>query len=109
MNACHTINWTQEQNNQDIVSLGTHAALTAADACALLKNAVAIHLLAAAQAVDLRRGAEQLGAGTRPLHSAVRAVSAPLVADRALDVDIAAVVAAIDARTLPAVTVELDA
>ena len=35
---------------QDVVSLGLHAALTALDACQLLKPAVAIHLLAAAQA-----------------------------------------------------------
>lgn len=123
---------------QDVVSLGLHSALTALDACELLKPAVAIHLLAAAQvwwccccaasattkhaqllstasaccrsppaaqAVDLRQGAGQLGASTARLHRALRHISARLEADRPLDADVAAVVAAIDARALPVVPV----
>jgi len=91
-----------EQYNQDIVSLGTHSALTAADVTRLLRHAVAITLLATAQAVDLRRGAELLGAGTRPIYGAVRGASACLEADRALDGDIAAVCERIDRRAIPA-------
>jgi phenylalanine ammonia-lyase len=90
-----------EQYNQDVVSLGTHAALTAADVTGLLKHVVAIALLSAAQAVDLRSGGGRLGAGTRPLYRALRAASPFVDADRALDRDIRAVVALIDARELP--------
>jgi len=90
-----------EQYNQDIVSLGTHAALTAMDVIGLLRSAVAITLLSAAQAIDLRQGGERLGAGTRPIYRAIRTGSAFVDADRALDRDIAAVCAQIDRREIP--------
>jgi phenylalanine ammonia-lyase len=85
-----------EQFNQDIVSLGTHAATTAMDVSRLLRHAVAINLLAAVQAVDLRlaltgRGVDGLGAGTRAIYNAVRETSSFVMEDRALDKDIAAV------------------
>ncbi|HLY20004.1 MAG TPA: aromatic amino acid ammonia-lyase [Bryobacteraceae bacterium] len=91
-----------EQFNQDIVSLGTHAALTAMDVTGLLRNAVAITLLAAAQAIDLRDGGGRMGAGTRPVYRAIRAVSGFVEADRALDRDIAAVNGLIARREIPA-------
>jgi phenylalanine ammonia-lyase len=53
-----------EQYNQDIVSLGTHAALTAADITRLLRDAMSITLLSTVQAIDLRHGGSKLGAGT---------------------------------------------
>jgi phenylalanine ammonia-lyase len=90
-----------EQFNQDIVSLGTHSALTAMDVTRLLRDAVSITLLSAAQAVDLREGAEKLGAGTRPIYQKLRAVSAFVKADRALEGDIAAVSKMIDRREIP--------
>ncbi|HZT31619.1 MAG TPA: aromatic amino acid ammonia-lyase [Bryobacteraceae bacterium] len=90
-----------EQFNQDIVSLGTHAALTAMDITRLLRDAVAITLLSTAQAVDLRQGGGRLGAGTRPIYRAIRSVSPFVEADRALDKDIAAVARLIEARELP--------
>jgi phenylalanine ammonia-lyase len=90
-----------EQFNQDIVSLGTHAALTAMDVTRLLRNTVAITLLSAAQAIDLRNGADRLGEGTRPIYRALRQVSAFVQADRALDTDIAAVCALIERRQIP--------
>lgn len=80
-----------EQFNQDIVSLGTHAALTAMDVTGLLRSVVAVTLLSAAQAIDLRGGDGRLGAGTRPIYRAIRAVSPFVEADRALDRDIAAI------------------
>src|SRR5271165_4026784 len=49
-----------EQFNQDIVSLGTHSALTAMDVTRLLRSAAAITLLSTAQAVDLRDGGSRL-------------------------------------------------
>lgn len=90
-----------EQFNQDVVSLGTHAAFTAADIAQLMRNAVAITLLTAAQAVDLRDGAGRLGAGTGPIHRALREASGFVDADRALDRDIAAVCALIGQRAIP--------
>jgi phenylalanine ammonia-lyase len=90
-----------EQFNQDIVSLGTHSALTAMDVNRLLRSAVAILLLSTAQAIDLRRGEDRLGAGTRPIYQAIRAVSAFVDADRALDRDIAAVSELIERREIP--------
>ena len=90
-----------EQYNQDIVSLGTHAALTAMDVVRLLRSAVAITLLSTAQAIDLRQGAERLGAGTRPIYRKIRTASAFVDADRALDSDIAAVTGLIDRREIP--------
>ena len=45
-----------EQYNQDVVSLGMHAAVTAMDALECVRNLTAMLLMAAAQAVDLRGG-----------------------------------------------------
>jgi len=90
-----------EQFNQDIVSLGTHSAATAWDVTALLRNVVAISLLAAAQAVDLRQGAGRMGAGTFPIYGALRAASAFVNEDRALDKDIREVSKWIDDRKIP--------
>jgi len=90
-----------EQFNQDIVSLGTHAALTAMDVAGLMRNVVAITLLSTAQAVDLRQGEGQLGAGTRPIYRTIRHASRFVEADRALDSDIAAVAKLIENREIP--------
>jgi phenylalanine ammonia-lyase len=90
-----------EQYNQDIVSLGTSASMTAADIARLLKDAMAITLLSTVQAIDLRGGGGKLGAGTRPIYRAVRAVSPFVEADRALDRDIAAVAKLIEGREIP--------
>ncbi len=90
-----------EQYNQDIVSLGTHSALTAMDIARLLRWAVAITLLSTAQAIDLRQGGSRMGAGSRPVYRALRSVSPFVEADRPLDRDIHAVSALIESRKLP--------
>ena len=90
-----------EQYNQDIVSLGTHSALTAMDIARLLRNAVTITLLSTAQAIDLRKGGDRMGTGTRRVYRAIRSVSAFVYADRALDGDIAAVAGLIERREIP--------
>ncbi|HYX30776.1 MAG TPA: aromatic amino acid ammonia-lyase [Pyrinomonadaceae bacterium] len=87
-----------EQFNQDVVSLGTHAAMTAFDIVEMLRDVVAMTLLAAAQAVDLRDGGNNLGHGTQPVFRAIRRVSSFLDEDRPLDRDIAAVSALIGRR-----------
>jgi phenylalanine ammonia-lyase len=99
-----------EQFNQDIVSLGTHASTTAMDVTRLLRNAVAINLLAAAQAIDLRQkvlrqdvlrqSVKNLGSGTAGIYRTVRSVSSFVAEDRALDKDIGAVCDLIAHRTI---------
>lgn len=90
-----------EQFNQDIVSLGTHSAMTAMDITGLLRNVVAISLLGAAQAIDLRKGAPLMGAGTKRVYQAVRGASRFVEQDRALDADIRQVCGLIAAREIP--------
>ena len=89
-----------EQHNQDMVSLGVHAALTACDSLDCTRDAVAILLLAACHAVDLRGCVSRLGAGSARVHRAIRALSPPVRADRPLDADIAAVAQSIPKEDL---------
>jgi len=89
-----------EQYNQDVVSLGMHAAVTAMDALECLRNEVAMVLLAAAQAVDLRRCAATLGEGNRQTYVAVREISKFLDRDRPLEHDVARISAEIRAGAL---------
>lgn len=90
-----------EQYNQDIVSLGTHSAMTAMDVNRLLRYAVAINLLSAAQAVDLRNGADHMGMGTGPVYRSIRAVSPFVEVDRALDTNIRKICELIGDRKIP--------
>jgi phenylalanine ammonia-lyase len=89
-----------EQFNQDVVSLGMHSAVTAMDALECTRSAVAMLLLAGAQAVDLRGGPAKLGSGSRRVYDAVRQVAAFQEKDRALENEIAAVTAKIQAGDL---------
>ena len=79
-----------EQYNQDVVSLGMHAAVTAMDALECLRNEVAMLLLAGAQAVDLRGGPERLGKGSSEAYKMVRELCAFQEKDAALEREIAA-------------------
>lgn len=76
-----------ESHNQDKVSMGTIAARDAERICTLTERVLAIHLLAAAQACDIRGNV-----GARPLIGGImkniRLVSAAVVEDRPLDADI---------------------
>lgn len=90
-----------EQFNQDIVSLGTHSALTAMDMVDLLKPVVAITLLAVAQAIDLRGGSGELAPGTRRIYDAIRSVSLFVDLDRPLDGDIERLGTVIHQRGIP--------
>jgi phenylalanine ammonia-lyase len=84
-----------DQYNQDVVSLGMHAAVTAMDAMECVRHLTAMLLLASAQAVDLRGGAARLGQGTRRVYDSVRQVAAFQDKDRAMEHEIAAVTAQI--------------
>jgi phenylalanine ammonia-lyase len=90
-----------EGYNEDVVSLGMHAAVTAMDALECLRNETAMVLLAAAQAVDLRDAAARLGIRDQQVHAAIRQVSGFLDRDRALEQDVADVAALIAGDKLP--------
>jgi phenylalanine ammonia-lyase len=89
-----------EQYNQDVVSLGMHAAVTAMDAIECLRNETAMVLLAAAQAVDLRGGPDKLGGGSRGVYRTVRDLAAFQDRDRPMEQEVAALSAAISSRSL---------
>ncbi len=76
-----------ESHNQDKVSMGTIAARDAERVCTLTERVLAIHLLAAAQACDIRQNVR-----VRPLLAKavqnIRTVSDPVIEDRPLDEDI---------------------
>jgi phenylalanine ammonia-lyase len=86
-----------EQYNQDVVSLGMHAAVTAMDALECVRNETAMVLLAAAQAVDLRGGPAQLGRGSAKVHAHVRRISAFQDKDRPMESEVAALAASLPA------------
>jgi histidine ammonia-lyase len=85
---------SSESHNQDKVSMGTIAARDAEQACTLVERTVAIHLLAAAQACDLR-GRIEARPRLAALVKRIRELSPRLVTDRPLDRDIEAVAQAI--------------
>jgi histidine ammonia-lyase len=76
-----------ESHNQDKVSMGTIAARDAERICTLTERVLSIHLLAAAQACDIRDNIK-----VRPLlaktQENIRFVSAEVLEDRPLDKDI---------------------
>jgi phenylalanine ammonia-lyase len=84
-----------DQYNQDVVSLGMHAAVTAMDSLECLRNETAMLLLASAQAVDLRGGSAKLGEGSRRVYDSVRAVAAFQDKDRSMEGEVAAVAASL--------------
>ena len=90
-----------EQYNQDIVSLGATASLTALDMLRLLRDSMSIVLLSLAQAIDLRGGGALLAPNTRRIYEKVRSLSPFLDADRPLESDIALLSSALTDHTLP--------
>ena len=87
-----------ENHNQDKVSMGTIAARDCLTILDLTETVAAIHLLALCQAVELQ---PDCGPRARKLHAAVRAFVPANTADRRMDGDIAAVLAALRADALP--------
>lgn len=80
-----------EGDNQDVNSLGTHAAFDLREAVENLESLTAILLLASAQALEIR-GIEHAGSNARRIHGIIRNVSPFVRADRIFSVDIEAVV-----------------
>jgi len=78
-------------NNQDIVSMGTIAARNALKILRNVECILAIEMISAAQAIDLR-GPEKLGKGTMKAYRMIRRILPPIVEDRETYVDIARLV-----------------
>jgi histidine ammonia-lyase len=76
-------------NNQDVVSMGMVAAKQATRVLDNVTRMVAVELICAAQALDLR-GGEKAGAGTRAALAAIRAQVQPVEDDRPLGADVEA-------------------
>ena len=80
-----------ESHNQDKVSMGTIAARDALRNCTLFERVAAIHLLAAAQACEIRQSVE-----ARPrvasIIKTIRSRVEPLAEDRPMDADIETIV-----------------
>lgn len=75
-------------NNQDVVSMGCHAAKMTRAVLPLAWKILAIETLALAQAADLRAPKNVMGGDYKKLHGLVRAVSPKLENDRPLVEDI---------------------
>jgi histidine ammonia-lyase len=83
-----------ESHNQDKVSMGTIAARDAERVCQLTERVVSIHLLAAAQACDIRDNIDLRPLLAKALKN-IRLVSAQVLTDRPLDKDIESMCAVI--------------
>src|SRR2546421_5150414 len=80
-----------EAHNQDKVSMGTIAARDARSIVELAQNIAAIHLIACAQALELR-GVERASSRTQEAYRMLRERVSFLDGDRYMDVDIATAV-----------------
>lgn len=83
-----------ESHNQDKVSMGTIAARDAARVCTLTERVTAIHLIAAAQACELR-GNIRYRPQLKTLLKHIREIAAPTREDRPMDSDIECMVQSI--------------
>jgi len=86
---------------EDYNSMGAGAALKARQVTRNLRQVLAIELVLAAQALDLRAPLTP-GAGSRAAHAALRAAVPPLDTDRFLSADLAAALAVVEAGALEA-------
>ncbi len=86
-------------NNQDVVSMGTHAAKMTRAVLPLGWKILAIEALTLAQAADLRGGEKAMGGDYRKLYELVRSVSPKLDNDRPLSEDIERVTALLQTET----------
>ena len=68
-------------DNQDIVSMGTNSALLAGRVIDNGFRVLAIHLIAAAQAVDISGEHDKLSSRSKAIYKAVRAISTPITDD----------------------------
>ncbi len=88
-------------NQEDHVSMGANAARHAMEILENVRQVIAIELLTAAQAIDLRsEGPDRLGKGTSAAYREIRKIVQPLTHDRALTADMEAAAELIAAEGL---------
>lgn len=99
------------ENQEDIVSMGTHGARQATEILRNVETIIAIELLCAAQALDLRteKTSGQFGRGTAIAHRIIREHIPTLEHDRQMSDDIASAVSLIrNGELLKAVEAEIE-
>jgi histidine ammonia-lyase/phenylalanine ammonia-lyase len=79
-----------EGHNQDIVSMGMHAAVDLVQVVELCETVAAVHAMAAAQAMELR-GLQYTSPLLAAVHARLRQHTAFVLEDRPFDTEIAAV------------------
>lgn len=87
-------------NQEDHVSMGTIAARKARDILENARKVLAMELLAAAQAIDLKDSKDRLGKGTKACYETIRKAVTFLAEDRIMNLDIEAVDALIKDGTI---------
>jgi len=87
-------------NQEDHVSMGTIAARQAMEIVANVRNVLAIELICAAQALDMRGCAGRMGKGTDAAYKVVRSAVQRLGEDRVMYKDLEAVAALVEDGTL---------
>lgn len=91
-----------EQHNQDKVSMGSLSTRDWAHILDLTETVAAVHLIACAQAVELR-GVERVSEPVRNLRDCIRSAVAPLREDRPMDADIVTTLDLVRSDRLPLV------
>jgi histidine ammonia-lyase len=94
-----TDNVPTDNNKEDHVSMGVAAALKAREAVSLLETMIALELLTAAQALEFLKPLRP-GRGVQQAYALVREHVSPLIADRVLAPDIAALEALVKSGAL---------
>jgi histidine ammonia-lyase len=89
-NYVHSI--PNNNDNQDIVSMGTNSALLCRQVIENAYQVFAIHLMALAQATDILGIREQLASRTRALYDEVRTLTDSRIEDKPFYEDIARIV-----------------
>lgn len=87
-------------NQEDHVSMGTIAARKAREILGNARTVLALELIAACQAVDLRDGADALSPATRAAYSSLRSIVPMVDKDRIMQDDIAAAIALVSDGTI---------
>ncbi len=85
-----------EENNQDITSHALTSGILGLENIRLVKYSLAQNLLAVAQAVDLRGGADRLSTRTQPIYHFIRSKSEYVREERPLHTDIESIYQSID-------------
>lgn len=96
-----------EQYNQDIVSMGTHAAQDVAEMERKLRDVVSMTLISAAQGLRLRNQVSDIAPKVAHFYGEIKKIVADIIQDRPLDKDVKALSQAIIEDKLPLPDIKL--